>query len=378
MKTLKTIFLITMVGAMFACSTGKKALQKGDYANAVFKAVERLRGNPESKNARTTLKNAYPLAVTTLESEIENILISNEPTKYSIAAQKYELLNRMADEIRRSPAAIQLVPNPKTYTAQLTAAKDKAAEESYNNGVRLLKNGDRLQARDAFFAFQSCLQFNPKYKDARHLMLEAKEVATLKVLVEPISVPGRYKLNSDFFYNDILSYLNKDNSMEFVRLINSKEANQYREVDQILIMQFYDFQVGGTKDEQKEKEYTSRDSVKTGSATINGQRVDVYDKVKASLITNKRIVSSGGTLEVKILDGYTKKVLENRKFPGTFVWETQWASYNGDQRALTKEQIEMCKKKPASPPPPQDLFFEFTKPIYNQTSGFLRSYYRRF
>jgi len=378
MKTLKIVLVIALVGSMLGCSTGKKSLQKGNYADAVFKSVERLRGNPESKNARATLKNAYPLAVSTLESEIDNILISNDPTKYNVVARKYELLNRMADEIRRSPAARQLIPNPKTYTAQLTAAKDKAAEEAYGNGVRLLKDGDRLQARDAYYAFQTCLQYNPKYKDARHLMLEAKEIATLKVLVEPISVPGRYKLNSDFFYNDILSYLSQDKALEFVRMINSKEASRYREVDQILVMQFYDFQVGGTKDESKEKEYTSRDSVKTGSATINGQKVDVYDKVRATLVTNKRIISSGGTLEVKILDGYNKKVLENRKFPGTFLWETQWAKYNGDQRALTKEQLDLCKQKPASPPPPQDLFYEFTKPIYSQTSGFLRSYYRRF
>ena len=378
MKTLKTFLLLALIGSMLGCSTGKKSLQKGNYADAVFKSVERLRGNPESKNARATLKNAYPLAVSTLESEIENILISNDPAKYNFVAQKYELLNKMADEIRRSPAARQLIPNPKTYTAQLTAAKDKAAEESYNNGVSLLKNGDRLQARDAYYAFQTCLQYNPKYKDARNLMLEAREVATLKVLVEPISVPGRYKLNSDFFYNDILSYLNKDNALEFVRLINSKEAKQYREVDQILVMQFFEFQVGGTKDESKEKDYTSRDSVKTGSATINGQKVDVYDKVRATLVTNKRIVTSGGSLQIKILDGYTKKVLENKVFPGSFVWETQWAKYNGDKRALTKEQLDLCKKKPASPPAPQDLFYEFTKPIYNQTSAFLRRYYRRF
>ncbi len=68
MKTLRTLLLIIIVGSLFSCSTGKKALQKGDYANAVFKSVERLRGNPDNKNAVSTLRNAYPLATSTLEA----------------------------------------------------------------------------------------------------------------------------------------------------------------------------------------------------------------------------------------------------------------------------------------------------------------------
>jgi hypothetical protein len=90
------------------------------------------------------------------------------------------------------------------------------------------------------------------------------------------------------------------------------------------------------------------------------------------------MVSSSGTLQVKILDAYNKKILENKVFPGSFVWQTEWASYNGDQRALSKEQLDLCQKKPEAPPAPQDLFFEFTRPIFDQTRSFLRSYYRRF
>lgn len=378
MKTLRLVLLLVLASALASCATGKKALQKGNYADAVFKAVERLRSNPDNKNAAATLKDGYPLAVSTMETEIDEILQSNEPTKFAIAAEKYEVLNNLAAEIRRSPAAIKIIPNPKTYTSQLTAAKDKAAEEAYQNGIRLLKNGSRLEARDAFYAFQACLNFNPSYKDARQLLDEAYELATLKVLVEPIPVPGRYKLNSDFFYTDLMAQMNNRRNLEFVNFLNPEESKRYPQVDHILILEFFEFQVGATKEESKEKQVTSADSVKVGSATVNGQKVDVYDKVKATITTHKRIVSSSGTLEVKVLDARTKKILENRKFPGTYVWETSWAAFNGDERALTKEEIELCKKKPADPPGPQDLFYEFTKPIYGQTTSFLNSYYRKF
>ena len=125
---------------------------------------------------------------------------------------------------------------------------------------------------------------------------EAYELATLKVLVEPIPVPGRYKLNSDFFYTDLMAQMNNRRNLEFVNFLNPEESKRYPQVDHILILEFFEFQVGATKEESKEKQVTSADSVKVGSATLNGQKVDVYDKVKATITTHKRIVSSSGTL----------------------------------------------------------------------------------
>jgi hypothetical protein len=60
------------------------------------------------------------------------------------------------------------------------------------------------------------------------------------------------------------------------------------------------------------------------------------------------------------------------------VWFTEWGSFNGDERALSKDQLALCDKRPAPPPPPQDLFVEFTKPIYNQVTPFLKDFYRKY
>ncbi len=378
MQRTRLYFILLLAILTVSCSTGKKALQKGDYADAIFKSIERLKSNPDSKNASETLRNGYPLAIQTLEIEIEEILASNSSNKYGEVALKYELLNDMGKNIRRTPAALKIIPNPKTYNSQLTASKDKAAEEAYQNGVNLLDKGSRLESKEAYFAFQSCLDFNPNYKDARKLLVRAKEDATLKVVVEQLPVSGRYKLSSDFFYDQVLSYLNSSRSNEFVNFMSAKEAKTHRVVDQFLQMEFFDFQVGASKEGQKEKEFTSKDSVKVGTTMINGKQVNVFNKVKATLTTYQRQVSSSGILQIKIIDAYSNKVLENKKFPGTFVWETEWANFNGDERALTTEQKDLCQRKPASAPAPQELFLEFTKPIYEQSRSYLRNYYSRF
>ncbi len=74
MRTTTLFILVLTIGMAFSCATGKKALQKGNYSDAVIKSIERLRSNPESKNARATLENAYPLAVRTLTTEIDELL----------------------------------------------------------------------------------------------------------------------------------------------------------------------------------------------------------------------------------------------------------------------------------------------------------------
>jgi len=363
---------------MISCSTGKKSLEKGDYYNAVIKSIDRLRSNPDNKKARQTLKAAYPYAVETLTTEINNLMLSNEPFKYAGVVDRYEKINTMAEEVRRSPAARSLKLDVEEYTTQLSAAREKAALEAYKAADKLMEKGDRLAAREAFYLYENANNYVANYRDVLDKMDEAEAMATLVVIVEPIHVPGLYKINSDFFHNQIITKLSDRLRNNFVLFTDPEEAKNIGHADQILIMQFDDFIVGATRDKEVVQNLVSKDSVKTGTATIDGKKVDVFDKVNASYITHTREIISSGILDVKIVDAKTNTILENRKFPGEFVWGTDWASYNGDKRALNADQLKMSRKRPAMPPPPQELFLEFTKPIYDQTQSFLYNTYRRY
>jgi hypothetical protein len=372
--TQTTISLLILAG--FACSTGKKAFQEGDYYAAVLQAVERLRDNPESKKSIETLKLAYPLALSTYKDEVDQLLRSQDPFRYSGVVERYEKLNKMSDEIRHCPAAINVVKNPEYFGEQLAAARQKAAPEAYEAGLQLLKQGTRESAKEAYYQFLNADRFVPGFRDVKSMIEKAKFDATLKVIVESIPVSGRYKISSDFFYDQVYSFLAKGLRQEFVEFYDPAAAKKLPYSDEILVMEFDDFVVGATSDKDSEKEFTSKDSVKVGTTKVNGQTIDVYNKVKAKLTTHRREVISTGVLVVQIVDSRTNKAKAVQKFPGTFTWVTEWANYNGDERALTPQQLELCKRKPMMPPPPQDLFLEFTKPIMEQLKGFLRNYYR--
>ena len=92
---------------------------------------------------------------------------------------------------------------------------------------------------------------------------------------------------------------------------------------------------------------------------------------------NKKVISSG-LLDFKVLDPKTRETISQEKFPGTFTWVCEWGFYNGDSRALSADQINLSKNRELMPPPPQQLFIEFCKPIHEQLVGKVRAFYQNY
>lgn len=362
-----------------ACSTGKKALEHGDYYMATLQAVKRLRSNPDSRKALNALKDSYPLALSYYKGKIDNALSANAPFKYSEIVGHYEKINNMADEINRCPAAMKVIPEVQSYPSELANARQKAAEEQYQAGLTRERENTREAWKAAYYNYRQADQFVPGYRDVRERMAIAKTNATLKVIVEHILVPRNYQLTSDFFLNQIMESLATGSSGEFVKFYTPEAAGNagIDQPNQVLKLNFDEFTVGQVYDKETIQEL-KRDSVVVGTVDIPGGKKNVYGTVKAKLITYRRELISNGLLDATILDFQLNSVLSEKKFPGQYVWFTEWGSFNGDERALTKEQLALCNRKPALPPGPQALFVEFTKPIYTQVTSYLKSFYSRY
>jgi hypothetical protein len=79
-----------------------------------------------------------------------------------------------------------------------------------------------------------------------------------------------------------------------------------------------------------------------------------------------------------VVDARSNGVLTHRKFEGTYVWNITWANFNGDERALSAEQLKWCKQKEVMPPPPQDMFLQFTRPLYDQLIPAIKGFYQNY
>ncbi len=376
MKKNTSIFYVLIL-IFSSCSTGKKALEKGDYFSAITKSVERLKSDTDNKKAIKVLEDGYPLALEWSQEEIDLALSSNSAFKWEGAINQMEQVNRISDLIRSTPAARKKITNPKSYTSELSMAYEKAAEARYNEGLNELEKNTRESARTAFDYFYRANQFVPGYNDVADKMSEAKEMATLKVVVEAAVLnTQRYSLSSQFFYDQVFKYLNNNYSKNgFVQFFSPDQAEKFKinQPDFIVQMEFYDFTVGNLSRSVKEENLVKKVPVERKDST---RTKDIIYTAKLKTYTDE--VLSAGRLNFRVIDFQTNDLLRNNLIPGSFTWVNRYAIFAGDKEALSQPQLQLTQNQAMPLPPEQDLFIEFTKPIYDQLVNQIDQFFRRY
>ncbi|MEQ8469944.1 MAG: hypothetical protein RIC35_02095 [Marinoscillum sp.] len=369
--------ILGLATILLGCASGKNALKKGDYDKAVAQAINRLRSNDDHKKAASTLKKAYRFAVEAHMTNIKRANVSNDPLKWEAVAWGYQNINNMADQILRCPGCRDVVPNPVRYDSELANAKRNAADVRYDMGVAALNfKRDRTKAIEAHEHFLMVQNFVPRYKDVEDKLREAIYYATLRVVVEPIPSPSRMlSIKHEFFVNKINEYLHHNVISPYVQFYTPSEAETQKleYVDHVIRMEFDQFSLGNVYSNKTTRD-VSRDSVVI--ATRDGEKI--YGTVKAKLTINEKAITGNGLLDFKIYDNDRNKVISQEKFPSEYVWSIRWASFNGDERALNEEELEMVNRVESSIPSPQWMFEEFTAPLYDQAIGKIRAYYRNY
>ena len=355
------------------CTTGKNALQKGDYDASVTKAVNRLQNSPQNKEAMQVLASAYQLSLAQHLRNIDEAKMSSDVLRWESILYDYQQINQLSNEINSSPSALTVVPHPQKFVAELNESKFKAAEVRYALGVNLLNEGDKLSARKAYQNFEKAQYLYPNYKDTQRKMDEAYWAAVLKVVVQPVRVNSNYyELSNQYFQQQISEWMRNYQQHKFVIFYSEQQANQQKIVpDQVMRLQFDDFIVGQTYVKER-VEKLKRDSVIIGETRANEP---IYGTVKATFSIFDKTITSSGLLDMTVIDGNSLKIIRQRKLTGTYLWEDQWASYKGDDRALSKQQLNMSKKREILPPAPAVLFEAFTQPIYNQLVDEISNFY---
>ncbi|MFY9150794.1 MAG: hypothetical protein WAO52_02180 [Prolixibacteraceae bacterium] len=373
------IFVLLLV----SCSTGRKSLQRGDYYDAIMKAVTRLSSDPDNRNASQVVREGYPLAIAYYQEEIDQTLSGNDPFRWKRTLDIMQTVNRMSDEIRRIPAARQLVQNTKNYTSEMADVQNRAAQEFYDAGMDALNRNTRETARQAYFHFQNADNLVHGFKDTRQKLLESKDLATLKVVVEQIPVNGKFEYSAQFFYDNVFQMLNqKFQEKDFVHFFSPEEAlkNKLKYPDMVLQMGFYDFFIGRPTHFEEEKELSKqveeKYQVKISKDSTATRTRNVMKKGKIKMITDQ--VISDGLLELKAVEFQSNKIIFTDKIPGRFTWENKYGVFVGDQEVLDNNLSNILNNKVLMPPAPQDMFVLFTKPIFNQLTDKLVNYFRQY
>jgi len=436
----KTLSLLVIAVILYSCGSSKKFYQRGQYDMAISKAVKKLRKKPNKEKEILILEQAYTKANNKDNERISFLKLEGNPEMWGELFNRYSKMKNRQSLVRdvlplEVPSTGRMVQfSMVNYDEEIINAKKKAAEYYYTYGKTLLDKGDRENAKRAYLEFKKVKSYYNDFRDINELMKEALFLATLKVIAEPIPMHSQsLQLSNQFFDNKINEFLGQMPASDFVKFYTQKEAESIglTNPDHIVQLVFDEFMVGNSNVKEVIKDF-SKDNVikgitvgnelKTGTDKVNichkfkvsgtaSQKTisievneweshkdhgdylsscapagttptptskEFYGTVKATLFLTTKTLISNGILDFKVLDARTGKVLTQEKFPGEFGWQCQWGHYQGDSRALSQKDIDACKGKELQPPPPQDLFIEFTKPIYDQLTNKVRDFYRNY
>lgn len=380
MKRLYQVLLILLIAlAIGACSTGKSAYNKGNYYDATMKAVRHLRSNPDSKKSLALVQKSYPMALNYHRQQVDAMAASNHPDKYLRIVEEYELMNSMADEITRCPPALEVLRPVVYFHDQQKKAELMAINEQYSNAKKLMSNGNISDAQLAYRRLQWIKQKQPNFSGIDQQLAIAKDLATLKVVVEHFSeMQKNYNIDSRVFYSRLYDQLVRSSGYEFIRFYQPALAEELSiKPHEVVSVQFLEFTIGAIRDHSSSNSYKS-DSVVVGSYTDNdGNVFDVKGSVSAKVEQFEREVVARGILSITITDFHSNEIIQSRKYPGDYIWRNQWATFNGDERALPKNIKALTKEKQRMPPSPQEIFLLFSEPLYQNASSFLKSYYSK-
>lgn len=379
-RYLRYLSLAVLAVTLFSCKSGEKLYNKGRYDEAVNAFVKKLQRRPTDGTSLSLLPKAYQAAMDFHESRAKQALASNNDLKWENVRYEYNAMQRLYDAIRSSPAANSVV-KPKDYSTAITSVNENAAEARYARGVQLLENGDKPSARQAYDEFTAALRLTPNYKNATQLREEAYAMGLVNVVISEIDVRSPYyQFTADQFRDALVRNLQTRNINEFVKFYDQRlvrSDGRFR-ADQYMEMRFMDFVVGQTYVDRHSREVSKVIQVPGNKKDTSGKAILVDITVKATVYVTTKTVASNGLLDYRIVDVENNRVLRQDRVPGSFTWRNQFGTYRGDERALSDEDKRLIGGRDIPPPPPQDLFMELTRPIYDRLASDLQSFYTRY
>ena len=364
-----------------SCKSANKLYENGRYDEAVGIATKKLQKDPKDRKLQELVLNSYRFAVEDHESRIRNHAASSSDLKWEWTYSEYASLQHLYETIRKSPDVYNLV-KPTDYSSSLITYREKSGEARYNRGLEMMNQGDKAGYRKAYREFQSALNFLPDNLGIRQKMEESYDLALIKVVVLPLEERGSYQYSSyntryRGFDNNILRYLQQHNGNEFIKYYSPLDArNRNIRPDQVVDMRFSSINIGRSYDESDIRTVTKEVVVKE-TVYKPDSIIKEYARVSAKIITTKRTMRSEGLLQVVVRDENNRHVWTNN-YNGQHFWTTEFASFTGDNRALTESDKQLVNRARELPPPEDNIIRCIMDEIQSKLECGIRDYYNRF
>lgn len=373
-----TIFILSFF--FIGCKSASKAYNRGDYADAIELGIKKLQKEPSDEETRDLIKSAYGYAVNQYEANIRNLSGSNNDNRYEAILREYDRLQDLYETIQQSPVAAGYI-NPTNYSSYVQTYRTKAAEVHLAAAERWMEEGNKKAYREAYNEYNKALRFQ-NTADIKHRRDNAYNLALTKILVVPIQNYGGYSYHTNYqlqqFQTDVMRTLANNVNDNFIRFYSDWDLrNKDLEPDQILEMNLGRVMLGRPYDQNTTRE-VSKEVVVKETVYKPDSIVKQYATVRAKITTTRRTLLSEGDLYMVIRD-VKGAILWNDRFTGQHRWQTEFATYTGDERALSESDWALLKRNPnQNVPREEEIMNELYRQIQADLSSRLRGYLTRY
>ncbi len=381
----------TILLLVFSCSGVKKtqeAINTGNYSSAINNALKNLADNKDKKSNQpyvVLLEEAYGKNTERELQQIAFLQKDGNPANYESIYKGYLSLNeiqqrikpllplRLNDEKRDAHFSF------KDYDDKIIKSKNQLSEFLYSNATVLLKKGTTKQDfRTAYEDFRYLSEINPGYADSDQKMKEAhsKGLDYVKVKIYNDSeqiIPARlqdellnfntYGLNDLWtqYHSNPLQGQKYDYEMQLAFrniYISPEQVKEKQVIKEKQISDGYEFLV-------------DRSGALVKDSLGNKIKVEKFKTVRSDFYQFTQIKSAQVAGNVIFIDLSAQQQVNSYPLSSEFVFEHNYANYQGDKRALDNEMISMLNMAAIPFPSNEQMVYDAGEDIKAKLKGIL-------
>ncbi|MBP8115685.1 MAG: hypothetical protein KAY50_10030 [Chitinophagaceae bacterium] len=366
---------------VFSCKTASKLYEKGNYTEAVELAAKKLQKDPDDQKLLDIIKNSYSYAVNDHESRIHSLSLSTNELRYESMYNEYLSLQRMYDAIYKVPSVLEIV-KPFDYSEYLVTYSQKASNVRYDRGIAFMQRYTKKSYQDAYREFQLALRFDAGNRDATIKLNEAYEYAVTNVVILPMQQQGGYVYSSysvggNNFDDQLVRDLQYNSGNQFAKFYSAWDArSQNIRIDQEVDLRIVTMDIGRQYDNRTTRK-VSKDIVVKETAYKPDSVVKEYAKVNANIITTRRTMNSSVQLQVNVRNAEGRWIW-NDNVNAVHNWSTEFATFTGDERALSDADKQIVNRRHEFAPPETEIMRVLLESVNNDAQYRIRNHFNRY
>lgn len=384
--TLFTLFL----AAFTACKSPRKALENGNYDQAVDRAVERLQKTKVKEKDVITLVEAFNYINQRETEKLGRLRLENNPDQWDDIFNVASSINRRQEAVRPLLALdeekyygqLQNLRFTEGVGATIAEAREGAAAHLYNaaiNKLDLAKAGNRRVARESYNDFMAISKYYTTYKDVKALSGEAYALGINHVYVK-VENDSRTYLPLGF-ERELESIFVRDLNEKWVKYHTFKDENLRYDYTIVARMTHIDV----SRDRERRDHHIEEAQVEDGFEYVldrngnakkdslgNDMKTKKFRWVRADVFEVFQTKEARVSGIVEYFDNRTKERVLSRPIESNALFNNVFVHFDGDRRALRRETEHRLGGRPVPFPTDEALLMTVAENMKQQAKSLIK------